>query len=352
MCNRGKSVNHFFQLPIPLELLAQVHYNVRMANTSQQLVSIIVPCFNEEGMVDAFLERVRAVCEGLPEYGFEFLFVDDGSRDGTNAAIVARAERDPRVKLVTLSRNFGHQRAIAAGLDLCLGDYVVVIDADLQDPPELIPQILERLRAGSDIVHMVRESRDVDSFAKRFSARVFYAFMRRYVLPALPEDAPDFKGFNRRVLDTLRLYGERVRFLRGIIATLGFRQAAIPYVREARYAGKSKYPWKNVLRFGRDAVVSYSVIPLRVGLVAGIAVCAATAVFAAVCVAACIAGALPQPTVMFLIALVGGLGGLLLVMLGIVGEYLGCMMRELKQRPLYIVESLVNLAPPGKDAES
>ncbi len=295
-------------------------------------------------MVAAFLERMRPVCAGLPSYGFELLFVDDGSTDDTGARLLEEAKKDERIKLVTLSRNFGHQRAITAGLDFCSGDYVVVIDADLQDPPERLPEILERLSEGFDLVHMVRSRRDVDSFAKRLTARVFYAVMRRYVLPAMPEDAPDFKGFNRNVLEALRQYRERVRFLRGAFATLGFRQCSLPYVREERYAGRSKYPWKKMIAFGRDAVLSYSVIPLRVGLFAGVLACAGTGIFAMVCIAMwAILGTLSDPLLLVLIGLVGGLGGIILIVLGMMGEYLGLVVREVKQRPLYIVRATHNL---------
>lgn len=319
-----------------------------MPSASQKLVSVIIPCYNEETSIGPFLERIRAVAQGLTNYGFEFLFVDDGSRDGTNAAIVEEAGEDFRVKLVTLSRNFGHQRAITAGLDLCSGDFIVIIDADLQDPPELIPKILERLEQGNDLVHMVRENRKVDSFWKRFSAKVFYALMRRYVLPELPEGAPDFKGFNRRVLEALRQHRERVRFLRGALATLGFRQDTLPYVREARHAGRSKYPAKKILTLARDAIISYSVIPLRLSLFIGVLACFAALMFAAVCVFLyCFGPGLEEPVLMLLITIECGFFGLVLIMIGILGEYVGCMMQELKHRPLYIVESVRNLTPPA-----
>jgi len=318
-----------------------------MARGSHEIVSVIIPCCNEEGTVAACLARMRAVAEDLPEYDVEFLFVDDGSRDATNAILVDEAAQDFRVKVVTLSRNFGHQRAITAGLDLCSGDYIVIIDADLQNPPEHIPAILERLKEGYDLVHMVRANRQVDSVWKRVSARGFYALMRRYVLPELPENAPDFKGFNRRVLEALRQYPERVRFLRGLFATLGFRQTTLAYTREARHAGRSKYPLSRILAFGRDAVASFSVIPLRLSLAAGMVTCLAAVVFLAACGLRHWAGSgLRDPVLMILITLLIGLSGLILVTLGIVGEYLGCMMRELKQRPLYLVESVRNLTPP------
>jgi len=319
-----------------------------MEAINRKLVSIVTPCYNEEAMIPVFLERLKAACQAVPQCTFEFVFVDDGSRDNTNQRILDKAEQDPRVKLISLSRSFGQQRAITAGLDLCAGDYVVVIDADLQDPPELIPKILQRLDEGYDLVHMVREDRRVDSAAKRISAKIFYATMRRFVLPELPEDAPDFKGFNRAVLEALRRYRERVRFLRGVLATLGFKQCAIPYVREPRYAGKGKYPWRRILAFGRDAVVSYSVIPLRLGLFAGLLTCLGAFVFGLGCAFRYwLGGGLRQPLLLIIIALIGALSGLNLIVLGLMGEYLGGMMRELKQRPLYIIRSTHNLTLPG-----
>jgi len=322
-------------------------YNGVMVTVSQKRVSIVVPCYNEEEMLPAFLERTRAVCRDIEDHEFEFLFVNDGSTDASQATILDEAARDPRVKLVALSRNFGHQRAITAGLDFCTGDYVIVIDADLQDPPELIPKIIAKLEDGYDLVHLVREDRRVDSSWKRFSAQVFYAFMRRFVLTALPADAPDFKGFNRRVLAAFRQYGEHVRFLRGIFATLGFKQTSILYTRDVRYAGKSKYPLKKILALGRDAVLSYSVFPLHCSLFAGMLACLATALFAVGCLLYHFVGpGLREPLLLLLVGLVSGFGGAILVVLGIIGEYLGIIMNEAKQRPLYIVESVHNVTTP------
>ncbi|NIA16294.1 MAG: glycosyltransferase [Nitrospiraceae bacterium] len=315
-----------------------------MTNPSEKLVSIIVPCHNEEASVAPFLERTRAAADQAAEFAFEFLFVDDGSQDATKRRVIEASQADPRVKLVSLSRNFGHQRAISAGLDFCSGDYVIVIDADLQDPPEMIPRIIERLEEGSDLVHMVRESRAVDSFAKRASARIFYAFMRRYVLPELTPDAPDYKGFNRRVLKAMRLYRERVRFMRGMLATLGFNQTELRYVREERHSGVTKYRGRNILRLCRDAIVSYSVIPIRLSFFAGILTAlAGILVFLASGLVHFCGQGLDHPLLAIVIGLQLLLTGAVLTVLGLIGEYLGCIIREVKQRPLYLVESTHNL---------
>ena len=324
-----------------------------MSNASKKTVSIIVPCYNEAEVIEMFLEAVKQVAAGLPHYGFEFLFVDDGSQDGTEALLTGHAQADPRIKLACLSRNYGHQRAISAGLDLCTGHYAIVVDADLQDPPERIPDILEQLEAGFDVVHMVRSDRRVDSLSKRFSAKLFYMLMRRWVLPDLPEDAGDFKGFSRPAIQALRQYRERVRFLRGLVATLGFKQTRIPYVRAPRYAGKSKYPLRNVLRLARDAIVSNTVLPLRLSLCLGLFVCALWPVLVVVgLVLAYVTGGVHQSLLWALGVLMTGFFGIILLLFGILGEYLKCVVLEVKQRPLYLVRRMHNLGPPPPQQHS
>lgn len=315
-----------------------------MATEQIGRVSLVAPCYNEAEVIEAFLTRVRAVAAGLPEYAFEFLFVDDGSTDET-AAIIARLSReDERVCGVSLSRNFGHQRAITAGLDFCTGDYVVVIDADLQDPPEAIPAILGKLRGGADLVHTVREDRRSDSISKRWSANLFYRFMRHWVLPELPVNAADYKGFNRRVLRAVQRYPERVRFLRGMLATVGFRQETVPIVRAVRGGGRSKYHWRNVLRLGRDAVVSNTVLPLRFGLYLGGVLCMAAPAYAAVLGILALAFAPPhgfwaQLAFSIILLLFGGV----FLLVGILGEYIRCVILEVKERPVYHVREIHNL---------
>lgn len=304
-------------------------------------VSIVAPCYNEEDVLPTFLGRVRAVAESLDGYEFEFLLVDDGSQDATREVIRAEAGRDPRVRGVFLSRNFGHQRALTAGLDFCEGDYVVMMDSDLQDPPEIIGDILARLEEGFNVVHTVRADRAVDSPYKRTGAQLFYAIMRRWVLPELPYNAGDFKGFDREALGAFQFYRERVRFLRGLFATLGFRQTQVTFRREARFSGASKYPLRAILRLARDGMVSNTVLPLRAGGAVGVGMLAlslpmlALALFSA-------RGSLASALILLV-------GGCVLCMLAAIGEYLKVIMLEVKRRPLYIVRELCNVAPHVDD---
>lgn len=301
-------------------------------------VCLIVPCYNEAEVLPEFFRRLDEVAGAMPDVRIETLYVDDGSRDGTSAALLARAAEDPQMRVLVLSRNYGHQAAITAGLDHCFADAAVVLDADLQDPPELVADIVREIRNGADVVHMVRTQRLGDSAAKRWSARVFYAYMRRWGVDALPENAGDFKGLSRRAVDALRHYPERVRFLRGLIAELGFCQVQLAYARDPRHAGRSKYPWRRVVRFATDAVVSHSPMPMRLVLgIGGISV----------------AGAFLAPlalagTTALLAFLVMLYGGLALMGLGLVGEYMVRILTEVKRRPMYIVQTRVNF---GRDAE-
>lgn len=306
-------------------------------------ISIIVPCYNEAEVLPAFLARVNAVASQMPFYNFEFLFIDDGSRDASPTFLAEAAARDERVKVIRLSRNHGHQRALTAGIDFCRGDFVILMDADLQDPPELIPRITATLVSGFDVVHLVRADREVDSWSKRTLARLFYRFMRRYVLPDLVEDSGDFKGFNQRALVALRTYRERVRFVRGAFATLGFRQTTLPYVRAPRAGGNSKYPLRSTVRLARDAVFSNSSLPLRWGIYAGgaLSVLSALTVFAVGLLA--LGGRIQQPLIIATLIALLGCAGLLMLMLGFVGEYLKILLLEVKQRPLYTLESTINL---------
>lgn len=312
--------------------------------TAKKHVCVVAPCHNEGGLLAHFVERVKALQLDLPQFDLEVLLIDDGSTDDTEGVIARFAAGDTTIKGVILSRNFGHQRAIAAGLDYVDADYVVVMDADLQDPPELVPAMLAQLESGYDVVHAVRIDRSVDSIPKRVSARLFYAFMRRWVLPELVENAADFKAFNRRALDALRDYREHVRFLRGLVATLGFRQATVPFVRAARHAGLSKYHLRNVLRLARDAIVSNTVLPLRLGLFAGVLLWCTLPLYGGACLAAHYwGGGLATPGLHIVVALMLWLFGLTFVFVGLIGEYLKVMLLEMKDRPLYIVRDCHNL---------
>ena len=314
-----------------------------MGEDGLKTLTLVVPCHNEALVLEAFVSRCDAVAADCPGYRFVYLFVDDGSTDDTWERLVALAREDVRVRAIRLSRNYEQQRAIAAGLDHCEGDCVAILDADLQDPPELLPQMLARIAAGADIVHAVRGDRSSDSAFKRWTAWGFYRLMRRWVLPELPENAGDFKLFNRQVLDAVRQYRERVRFLRGNLATVGFRQETMVYARPPRHAGVSKYPLRRMLRLARDAVFSNTALPLRWCTYTGAGV---VALWPVVCVAAL---AMEEPSVVLLLLLMQWLlMGLLMVGVGLAGEYFKVILLEVKQRPLYLVRDCINVSiAPG-----
>ena len=309
-----------------------------MRETNCKTVTLVVPCFHEAEGLGAFMARCELVAAGCAGHRFEYLFVDDGSADGTWAEVGRLAGENDRVRGVRLARNYGQQRAISAGLDMVDSDYVVILDADLQDPPELIPALLERLDGGCDLVHTVRTDRSSDSAFKRWSAWAFYQVMRRWVLPGMPENAGDYKAFNRRVLDAVRLYRERVRFLRGSLATVGFEQATVGYTRPVRHAGTSKYPLRKMLRLARDAVFSNTALPLRWCVYVGLLVIGLWPIAA---LAGLALNGLDFVTVALLVQWL--VGGMLLVGLGLAGEYLRIIVLEVKARPLYLVRDTVNL---------
>jgi len=310
---------------------------------SDESVTLIIPVYNEAESLPALLERTESVAKEIAPVVLRYLFVDDGSHDDSLELLVTFADENPRIGVLGLSRNFGHQRAIAAGVDHADSDYMIVMDADGQDPPELIPEIVRKLRDGFDVVHTVRTNRDSDTWFKRASAAAFYWGMRRFVLPDLPRNAGDFKGLSRTAVDALRQYKERVRFTRGIIATIGFRQTEIPYTRPVREQGDSKFSTIAMLRFARDAVFSYSAMPLR--LLAGIGALAfGIGIIALVGVIIGAIDAFSEQTQRYLLlATLWLLGGLLLIAFGIIGEYLRILTFEVKNRPLYIVRSKKNV---------
>lgn len=316
-----------------------------MTATAKPLVSLIVPCYNEEDVLAATFSRLLATAETLSEaYSFEFIFINDGSSDATPEVLDGLAGHDPRIKVLHFSRNFGHQQALTAGFDVCAGDYAITLDADLQDPPEKVPDILAQLEAGYDLVHMVRSDRQVDSYGKRTTARAYYWMMQKFVLPEIPMDSGDFKGCNRAVIEVVRHYREQIRFMRGIFAWLGFRSTTLPYVREARSAGKAKYNWWRALRLATDGVLSYSLFPLRLFFIFGVTTWLALIFY--ICLRLGLQHFIAfrvKGDHLLLVSLVAGFSGLILMGLGIVGEYLGRIFREVKGRPLYIVRTVRNM---------
>jgi polyisoprenyl-phosphate glycosyltransferase len=303
------------------------------------LLSVVAPMFDEEATAEAFYERTCAALQGIP---FELVLVDDGSRDRTPEILDRLAEADPRVRVIYLSRNFGHQTAITAGLDHALGDAVVMIDADLQDPPEVIPNLIAQWRDGADVVYAVRRSRAGETRFKLVTARWFYRLMNRLSPIELHEDSGDFRLMSRRALDALLAMRERSRYLRGMTVWVGFTQAAVPYERDARYAGQTKYTVRRMLRFSLDAVASLSNVPLQIATVLGF-LCAFVAFLAIpVVIALKVFGSyLPGFSTITIVVLL--LGGLNLIAVGIIGEYVGRIYDEVKRRPLYLVRERRNM---------
>ena len=306
-------------------------------SSDRLLLSIVVPIRNEQDSLGALEERLSRVLDGLDEPA-EVILVDDGSSDQTPLVIALLSERDARYKVVQLSRNFGHQIAITAGLDRAAGEAIVIMDGDLQDPPELIPELIERWREGYDVVFAVRRRREGESAFRRARAAVFYRFFRVVSdLPDAPVDVGDFRLINRRVLTVLSGMRERHRYLRGMVSWVGFRQTGVEYVREERHAGESKYPFSKLLQLGLNGVVSFSNAPLVLSLRIGLIVSILSVAVGIAAIVIKIAGLFPIPGTATIVVLVAFLGGFQLLILGVLGIYLGRIYDEVKARPLYLV---------------
>jgi polyisoprenyl-phosphate glycosyltransferase len=311
------------------------------------LLSVVAPIYNEEGTLESFYKRVCDALDGVP---FELVLIDDGSTDGSAKLLEALAAEDPRVRVIFLSRNFGHQTALTAGLDHAQGSAVVMLDADLQDPPELIPRMLDHWRAGCDVVYAVREQRDGESWFKLATARWFYRLFDRLAQVELHHNSGDFRLLDRQPLDALLSMRERSRFLRGMPVWVGYRQAAVPYKRDARHAGETKYTISKMLRFSLDAVSSFSHRPLQLATLLGFLISTLAFVAIPVVVGLRIAGSyLPGFGTVTIAVLL--LGGIQLIAIGITGEYVGRIYDEVKGRPLYLVRSRLNLLEPGRHVE-
>jgi dolichol-phosphate mannosyltransferase len=306
---------------------------------SLELLSVVAPVYNEEAIVDQFYARICAALEGLP---FEIVLVDDGSTDRTPIVLDQLAAADPRVRVVFLSRNFGHQTALTAGLDHASGDAVVMLDSDLQDPPELIPRMLDHWQAGCDVVYAVREYREGESRFKLTTARWFYALFDKLAQVELQHNSGDFRLLDRHPLDALLSMRERNRFLRGMTVWVGYRQAAVPYRRDARYAGETKYTLSKMLRFSLDAISSFSHRPLQLAMLLGFLISTLAFVAIPVVIVLRIVGSYLPGFGSITIAILL-LGGIQLIALGIIGEYVGRIYDEVKGRPLYLVRTRLNM---------
>ncbi len=307
---------------------------------SLRMLSVVAPVYNEEGTIGEFYSRVSAALQGVT---FELVLVDDGSTDGSAVELENLAAGDPRVRIVHLSRNFGHQTALTAGLDHARGDAVVMLDADLQDPPELIVRMLDHWRAGCDVVYAVREQRDGESRFKLTTAAWFYKLFDKLAQVELQHNSGDFRLLDRAPLDALLSMRERNRFLRGMTVWVGYTQAAVPYCRDPRYAGKTKYTLSKMLRFSLDAIASFSHRPLQLATLLGFLISTLAFIAIPVVIVLRIAGSYLPGFGSITIAILL-LGGIQLIALGIIGEYLGRIYDEVKGRPLYLVRARRNIS--------
>jgi glycosyltransferase involved in cell wall biosynthesis len=298
--------------------------------------SFVIPVYDEREILPELHGRLAAVMDELDGES-EVLFVDDCSTDGSRELLLDLQKRDPRCKVIRLARNFGHQVAITAGLDFALGDAVIVMDADLQDPPEVVPELVARWREGYEVVYAVREQREGEGWLKRTTAAWFYRLLRRLASVNMPVDVGDFRLVDRQALDAFRSMRERSRYVRGMFAWVGFRQTGVSYRRPERYAGEPKYSFRRSLRLAVDGIVSFSNAPLRLALVWGFVFSFASFVVGIAAIVAKLAGAFVVPGWASIVVVVSFLGGIQLTLMGMMGLYIGRIYEEVKARPLYVV---------------
>jgi dolichol-phosphate mannosyltransferase len=317
----------------------------RMDSAGAPEYSLVVPFYDEEETLPELLRRLTALLEKM-DGACEVILVDDGSGDGGYELAAAAHEADPRFKVLRLSRNFGHQLAVTAGLDAASGDAVIVMDADLQDPPEVALDLAARWREGYDVVYAVREERHGDGPFKRATASLFYRTFRRMTDVDVPVDVGDFRLVDRRALDAFTSMRETNRYVRGMFSWIGFRQVGVPFRRDERFAGETKYPLGKMVKFATDGIVSFSAAPLRLALKLGFLVALLSFVMGAVFLVSKILGLYSVPGLASIAVFVAFLGGIQLLLLGIMGEYIARIHDEVKGRPLYLVREARGVEPP------
>jgi dolichol-phosphate mannosyltransferase len=308
------------------------------------LLSVVIPVFNEEEVLPRLFEVLP---EELDKLGcdYELVFVDDGSRDGSLSFLLSRANHNPKVKVLAFSRNFGHQAAITAGMDFASGDALVVMDADLQDPPELLATMLAKFHEGYDIVSAQRISREGESWFKRATADCFYGLMKRAVDERLQAQVGDFRLFSRAAVECLKRFREQHRFMRGIVAWLGLKEAIVPFHRRARFAGTTKYPAWKMMRFAWMAISSFSALPLKLSLYGGIALIILGLTYSAYVIFENMIMKSTVPGWSSTICLILTFDGAILIAVGLIGDYVARIYEEIKGRPLYVINGMRNFAP-------
>jgi len=313
-------------------------------------LSVVIPCFNEELVLAATHERLSQAVSAIDGFEHELIFVDDGSRDGTFKLLTEIQARDSHARVLRLSRNFGHQIAVTAGLEVATGEIVVVIDADLQDPPELIAEMVNLWRQGNHVIYGSRTERVGESRFKLVTAKAFYRIINRFSDTPIPVDTGDFRLMDRKVVDVLLAMPERGRFLRGMVSWIGFRQIALPYEREARRAGRTKYSLFKMIQFAMDGILSFSILPLRLASLTGLVAIWFALAGIVMAIVVRVLGLydlrLGRGWASLFVAVLF-MGGVQLLTLGVMGEYLGRIYTEVKRRPLYAVQERLGFEVPS-----
>ncbi|WPL17670.1 Bactoprenol glucosyl transferase [Thiorhodovibrio winogradskyi] len=318
------------------------------ATRTMPSLSAIVPCYNEESVLNELRNRLITACQEAVGNDYELVLIDDGSSDRTREILRQFQTEDPRITVVLLSRNHGHQLALSAGLSVARGERLFVLDADLQDPPELLTEMMARMDEGYDVVYGTRRSRTGESAFKIRTAHLFYRLLNRMVDIEIPSDTGDFRLMSRRVADVLLAMPERYRFVRGMVSWAGFPQTPFFYDRDARFAGETKYPFRRMVLFAVDAVTSFSILPLRLATALGFFSAAFGFLFSFWVLGAWLLGAtIAGWTSIALLMLL--LGGTQLIVMGILGEYVGRTYIEAKRRPLFVVEQVLRTETPADD---
>lgn len=323
-----------------------------MLTTPRPRLSVVTPCYNEQGNLSELYRRVTGACRTSAGDDYEIVLIDDGSSDATRSIIRDLSEKDPHVVGVLLSRNHGHQLALSAGLHVCRGQRILIIDGDLQDPPELLADMMALMdREKADVVYGQRDERQGESAFKRFTASVFYRLLNSLTETKIPVDTGDFRLMSRRTLDELNRMPEQHRFIRGMVSWIGFRQVPLRYDRKERFSGETKYPFKKMLRFALDAISGFSILPLRFATYLGFLFSVLGLIFFIYTAYSYFSGiAIQGWTTLMTVVLILGSGQLFV--LGVIGEYLGRLYVQSKNRPLFIIEEVVRAGHVDADYEA
>jgi glycosyltransferase involved in cell wall biosynthesis len=317
---------------------------------SKKLISYIFPIYNESGNIDILYQTTTLIIDALTHrYDTELIFVNDGSKDDSIEKLTGIAEQDERVIVIDFSRNYGHQIAVTAGLDYAKGDAVIIMDSDLQDPPKVSLELIKRWEDGFDVVYAQRRTRK-DTRFKKITANLFYLILQKLADIDIPRDTGDFRLIDRKVVDELKKFREHNRFLRGMVSYVGFRQSAVLFDRDERYAGETGYPFKKMIRFAADGIFSFSVAPLS--MISGVGITAALLSFAGIIYAVAMKFFAPQVTIegwTFIVISILFVGGVQLIMLGVLGSYIGRIYTEVQSRPLYGIKTVISKTKKSRE---